>query len=109
MQTLISTVQFIHSMLLKMMGFMSIIFPWLAPFALLAALVSAMEANYTTLLNSINGLASYVRTMPAAHWLGQANRIVPITEILGMILVELTMRVAAFGVRFIKSWIPTVN
>lgn len=109
MEALINTLKACHGMLIKAMAFMSIIFPWLAPFAALAALISAMEANYTTLVNSINGLASYVRTMPAAHWLGQANRLVPITEILGMIVAELTLRGGAMTFRFIKSWIPTVN
>lgn len=109
MEALINTLKFIHSMLVKAMGFMSIIYPWLAPFALLAAIFTAIDANYTTLMNSINGLAAHVRTMPAAAWLGQANRIVPITEILGMIVAELTLRGVAMTFRFIKSWIPTVN
>lgn len=109
MEALLNLVKFVHGMLVKVMAFMSIIFPWLAPFALLAALLSAMDASYTTLINSINGLAAYVRTMPAAHWIGQANRLVPITEILGMIVAELTLRGTAMTFRFIKSWIPTVN
>ncbi len=103
------TLDFIHSMGLKVMAFMSILFPWLAPFAALMAVLTAIDANYSTLMNSINGLAAHIRTMPAAFWLGQANRIVPITEILGMIVAELTLRGAAMTFRFIKSWIPTVN
>lgn len=104
-----TTVKAIHSMGAKLMACLGIIFPWLAPFAALAALLGAVEANYTTVTNSINSLAAHVATMPAATWLGQANRIVPIAPILGMLLALLGLRIATTTVRFIKSWIPTVN
>ncbi len=109
MEPILTTLKAIQAMVVKLMACLSLIYPWLAPFAALAALITAMDANYTTLINSINGLAAHMAAMPASVWLGQANRIVPITELMGMIIAELTLRGGAMSFRFIKSWIPTVN
>lgn len=103
------TVKGIHAMCIKLMACVAIVFPWLAPLGALLALMGAVEANYSTVISSINALAAHVAPMPAAVWLGQANRIVPITEILGMLLGLVGLRIAATTVRFLKSCIPTIN
>lgn len=104
-----TTVKGLKGLVDKIWMFLVPLFPAAAPFAILLALLGAIDANYTTLVSGINGLAAHVAGMPAAGWLGQANRIIPITEILAMLLALLTLRIAATVVRFIKSWIPTVN
>jgi len=99
----------IHAIALKIMSFFSVIFPWMAPLTILASLVTAFDSNYTTLLNSINGLTAMVHGWPAATWIGQANRIMPIGEILAMMSALLGLKIATMTIRFIKSFIPTIN
>lgn len=100
---------FINDQFTKLLLFIAQLFPWAAPFAVFMSLLTAVDANYNTLINSINGLASRVAAMPASTYIGQANRLIPLGEILGMVAALIGLKAATMAVRFLKSWIPTMN
>lgn len=89
-------------------GFLPVL-PFMAPFAVLLGLFDWLNTNYSTITTAIDALASSVQGTPSTTYLAQANRILPLSEALGMLAVLFALRVAAFIFRFVKSWIPTVN
>jgi len=100
---------YINDLLLKIFSVVLPIFPWMAPVGVLFSLVTAIDANYNALISAINGLATKLSGMPASAYVGQANRIIPLGEMVGMLAALLGLKVTCMLVRFIKSWIPTVN
>lgn len=99
----------LHGIALKLMQWFSLLFPWLAPFTILMSLVTAIETNYSTLLDAINGLTARVSAMPSTAFIGQANRVIPIGEMLGMLATLIGLKATCLSIRFVKSWIPTMN
>lgn len=109
MAAILITIKALKAILEKCWVFFTTLIPWSAVFAAFMSLVAAFDANYTALLTGINNLAGYMHGQPAATFLAQANRIFPISEAISMALVLLTLRVTAMLIRFIKSFLPTIN
>lgn len=68
-----------------------------------------LAAAMDTLTAKLNQMAGSIQMSGATAYLGQANRVFPWTETLGMLGVLATTKLACAMIRIIKSWLPTVN
>lgn len=57
----------------------------------------------------VNQAAATIAVSGIGNLLGQANRVFPWSEVMGMTGILIGLKVAAAIIRIVKSWIPTVN
>lgn len=90
-------------------GFLSIFAPVVPILIALWALVSYLPGLVTSLASHVDQASQLMQTSGIGAYLGQANRIVPLSELFSMIVVLMGTRIVCTIIRLIKGWIPTLG
>lgn len=72
----------------------------------LFALYSVFESNYNAVVAYLDGLAAHLSGRPTSEWIAKANRLFPVSEVLVMASSLFSLRILAFVVRFLRSFMP---
>ncbi len=86
----------------------------MSPIGFIVGLVGAFYTQKDALFAAVHAQLQYMTGLIPSYsldyvWVGQINRVFPLTETLLLIQGLVSLRIAAAGFRVVKSWIPTVN
>jgi hypothetical protein len=89
---------------------------FMSPVAALVLWLWEMLGGAVGIVAKIETLRGFVRSAGGAledlsfgQHFGTVNRVFPLSETLTLVSVLIGLRIAATGIRIVKSWIPTVN
>lgn len=90
-------------------GFLGIFGPIVPILVALWALFAYLPGLVASLASHVDAAAALMETSGIGAYLGQADRIAPLTEIFSMLVILIGTRVVCTIIRLIKGWIPTLG
>jgi hypothetical protein len=76
--------------------------------ALLGSLVD-VEAALNSLVATLDSISLSIQALPVGPILAKANRVFPLSEFLGFLVIIITVRILALGVRVALKFVPFIG